>query len=66
MFRYKKTYFDYSYLYQLYLDFIPFCLNEVEKSLLLDGYINIVTDLKGHNISKERRITLERRLNINK
>lgn len=61
-----KESFDYTYLYQLFLQIIPYELNDIEKHLLLDGYINVVTDLMGHTVSHERRRLLEKKLNINK
>lgn len=57
--------FKASHIYQLYLEYIPYVLNEVEKSILLDGYITMLTDLQGTEVSCEKRKRLEKRLHIN-
>ena len=54
-----------SHIYQLLLQYIPYELTDVEKSIFLDAYINMVTDLRGNSISEQRRKRLEKRLNIN-
>lgn len=60
-----KTEFISTHLYQLYLEYIPYELTEIEKSILLDGYIKLVTYLRGKNRANEKRIRLEKRLNLN-
>ena len=60
-----KTEFINTHLYQLYLEYIPYELTEIEKSILLDGYIKMITDLRGKNIANQKRIRLEKRLNLN-
>lgn len=61
----SNNYFPGSHIYQLYLQYIPQELNEIEKSILLDGYIIMLTDLKGQNYSNDKRKRLEKKLNIN-
>lgn len=60
-----KTEFINTHLYQLYLEYIPYELTEIEKSILLDGYIKMITDLRGKNVAIQKRIRLEKRLNLN-
>ena len=57
-------YFTGSHLYQLYLQYLPNELTEVEKNILLDGYISMMTDLRGSNYTLHKRKCLEQRLNI--
>lgn len=54
-----------SHLYQLYLQYLSYELTEVEKSILLNGYINQLTDLRGSEYSSQKRKTLEQSLRIN-
>ena len=54
-----------SHLYQLYLQYLSYKLTEVEKSILLNGYIKQLTDLKGSEYSSQKRKTLEKFLKIN-
>ena len=72
--KHKKFIFDYtisqeqfinSHIYQLYLQYIPYELTMIEKSVFLDAYINMVTDLRGNVISEEKRKKLEKSLHIN-
>lgn len=72
--KHKDFLFDYtvskdnfipSYLYQLYLQYVPYILTEVEKNVFLDAYISMLTEIKGSNISNQKRKRLEDRLSIN-
>lgn len=72
--RHKKFIYNYtiskekflsSYVYQLFLQYIPYELTDVEKSVFLDAYINMVTDMRGRTISDQRRKLLEKKLSIN-
>lgn len=56
--------FPNSHLYQLYLQYLPYELTEVEKSILLDGYVHSLTDKKGHHYSFQKRMKLEKSLHI--
>lgn len=58
-------FFPNTHIYQLYLQYIPEELTEVEKNILLDGYISMLTELKGNDISLEKRKRLEQTLHIN-
>ena len=60
-----NTEFIPTHLYQLYLEYIPYKLTEIERSILLDGYIKIVTDLRGKNIANQKRLKLEDKLHLN-
>ena len=60
----SEGYFVNTHLYQLYLQYLPHKLIEVEKNILLDGYIAMITDLKGSNCTLQKRKILEKRLNI--
>lgn len=61
----SQEHFINSHIYQLYLQYIQYKLTNVEKSVFLDAYISMITDLKGNVISDEKRKRLERRLQIN-
>ena len=61
----SKNQFVSSHLYQLYLQYLSYELTEVEKSILLNGYIKQLTDLKGSEYSSQKRKTLEKFLKIN-
>lgn len=61
----SKDYFINSHIYQLLLQYIPYELTDVEKSVFLDAYINMTTDLRGSVIADEKRKRLEKNLNIN-
>ncbi len=53
-----------SHVYQAYLQYIPFILTDREKNIFLNSYINMVDDLRGTDIAKEKRKRLECTLNI--
>ncbi|MBE6152772.1 MAG: hypothetical protein E7166_00900 [Firmicutes bacterium] len=54
-----------SHLYQLYLQFL-FCeLNDEEKKIFLENYIEMVKDLRGENIANQKNNRLEKTLCIN-
>lgn len=61
----SNGFFPNTHIYQLYLQYIPEELSEVEKNILLDGYISMLSELKGKNISFEKRKKLEKTLHIN-
>lgn len=61
----SQEFFYSSHIYQLYLEYIPYELTNIEKSIFLDAYINMVTDLRGNKVSDEKRKRLEKRLSIN-
>ena len=52
-------------LYEFYLHYVPYELNEIEKNLFLDGYINMITDSHGTEVSFQKRKKLENILSIN-
>ena len=53
-------------LYQLYLQYLPYQLNEIEKNILLDGYMHMLNDLHGYgdNCITKKRLSLEKKLNL--
>lgn len=53
-----------THLYQLYLQYLPYQLNEVEKNILLDGYMNMLKKLYGDNCITQKRLCLEKNLNL--
>lgn len=53
----------YTHLYQLYLQYLPDKLNDVEKTIFLAGYINMLEDLHGIDYT-EKRASLEKILNL--
>lgn len=53
----------YTHLYQLYLQYLPTKLNEVEKNIFLAGYIDMLEDLHGIDYSN-KKIALEKTLNL--
>ena len=53
-----------THLYQLYLQYLPSQLNEVEKNILLDGYMNMLKKLYGDNCIAQKRLFLEKNLNL--
>ncbi len=59
----RKSFEPYTHLYQLYLQYLSYELNEIEKSILLDGYLHMLADLQANNIG-QKRIMLERKLNL--
>ncbi len=61
----SRSYFMNFHIYQLYLQYIPHKLTEVEKCVFLDAYINRETNLRGSIIFKEKRKQLEKHLYIN-
>lgn len=55
----------YTHLYQFYLQYIPYKLNEVEKSIFLDGYLHMLTDLLANDeFVTSKRTALEKKLNL--
>lgn len=46
----RKSFEPYTHLYQLYLQYLPDKLNEVEKGILLDGYFHMLKDLQGEDL----------------
>ncbi len=56
--------FPNSSLYQLYLQYLPYDLTEVEKSILLDGYVHSLADKKGQHYAFQKRMKLEESLHI--
>lgn len=60
----RGSYSPYTHLYQLYLQYLPYDLEDVEKSILLDGYINMLADLQGENYAITKRRQLEKKLKI--
>lgn len=55
-----------SHLYQLYLQYLPQELNDMEKRILLDNYITTIKDLKGEDISVQKRKCLEEKMHLQK
>lgn len=60
----SKTHFTSSRIYQLYLQYIPHKLTEIEKSVFLDAYLKIIADVRGTDITEQRK-KLEEKLHIN-
>lgn len=60
----KDEFFN-SHIFQLFLQYIPNELTEVEKSVFLDAYIKMLTELRGNAFSCQTRRILEKKLNIN-
>ena len=59
-----RGYYMGSHLYQLYLQFL-FCeLNDKEKKIFLENYIEMVKDLRGEYIANQKNRCLEKRLSI--
>ena len=54
-----------SHLYQLYLQFLVYELNDEEKKVFLENYIEMVKDLRGENIANQKNNRLEKTLCIN-
>ncbi len=52
-----------THLYQLYLQYLPTKLNEVEKNIFLAGYIDMLEDLYAIDYSN-KKINLEKVLNL--
>lgn len=59
-----KSFSPYTHLYQLYLQYLPDQLNEIEKNVLLAGYLHMLTDIQGDNYAATKRISLEKKLNL--
>lgn len=53
-----------THLYQLYLQYIPYELTNIEKCVLLSGYLNMMSNIKGSDYSVQKRKCLERNLHI--
>lgn len=53
-----------THLHQLYLQYIPDKLNDVEKGVFLNGYIRMLEDLHGESYSFQRRHHLEQKLHL--
>ena len=60
----RKSFSPNTHLYQLYLQYLPDQLNEVEKNILLDGYLHMLVDLQGGIYATEKRLSLEKKLNL--
>ena len=60
----RGSFSPYTHLYQLYLQYLPDNLNEIEKSFLLDGYSNMLRELYGYDNIIQRRLSLEEKLNL--
>lgn len=60
----RRSFSPGTHLYQLYLQYLPDQLNEVEKNILLDGYLHMLIDLQGSNYANEKRLSLEKKLNL--
>jgi len=60
----RKSFSPNTHLYQLYLQYLPSQLNEVEKNILLDGYMNMLKKLYGDNCIAQKRLFLEKNLNL--
>lgn len=59
-----KYFSPYTHLYQLYLQYIPDQLNEIEKNILFDGYLHMLADIQGDNYATTRGISLKKKLNL--
>ncbi len=52
-----------TYLYQLYLQYLPDQLNEIEKNILLEGYLHMLRELQGENYADGKRLSLVKEIN---
>ena len=59
-----RGYYMGSHLYQLYLQFLVRDLNDEEKQIFLENYIETVKDLRGENIANQKNSRLEKTLCI--
>lgn len=59
-----RGYYMGSHLYQLYLQFLIYELNDEEKKIFLENYIEMVKDLRGENIANQKNSRLEKKLCI--
>ena len=62
----SRGYFMGSHLYQLYLQYLSQELNDMEKGVFLDNYITTIKDLKGEDISVQKRKCLEEKIHLQK
>lgn len=60
----RRSFSPGTHLYQLYLQYLPDQLNEVEKNILLDGYLHMLAELYGDNPIMQKRLPLEKKLNF--
>ncbi len=50
----RGSFSPYTHLYQLYLQYLPNYLNEIEYDMLYDGYSLMLQDLYGENCIKKQ------------
>lgn len=60
----RKSFSPGTHLYQLYLQYLSDQLNEVEKNILLDGYLHMLAELYGDDPIMQKRFSLEKKLNF--
>lgn len=60
----RKSFSPNTHLYQLYLQYLSNKLNEVEKSIMLDGYLHMLADLRGDSYALTKRVSLEKKLRL--
>ena len=60
----RGSYAPYTHLYQLYLQYLPYELEDTEKSILLGGYIHMLADLQGEDYAIKKRGQLAKKLNL--
>jgi len=60
----KRGYNLGSHLYQFYLQYMCDELDNVEKNIFLEKYVNMVKDIKGEEIADQKRKTLEKTILI--
>ncbi len=60
----RGSYLPYTHLYQLYIQYLAYHLNDIEKSFLLDGYIQMLATLQGEDYARTKRICLENKLGL--
>lgn len=60
----RESFSPNTHLYQLYLQYLPDKLNEVEKNILLDGYLHMLGDLQGSDYAATKRPSIEKKLNL--
>ena len=60
----RRSFSPGTHLYQLYLQYLSDQLNEVEKNILLDGYLHMLAELYGDDSIMQKRFSLEKKLNL--
>lgn len=59
----RKSFEPYTHLYQLYLQYLPYELDEIEKNIFLEGYFLMLSDLYGKDYRKDK-VRVQKKLNM--